>query len=225
MYEAAVRRRERIETGYEPKETVKAHADRLIDEWAASFAGTHALGIVDSFSRRLERDADGRLREVPARLWPGLGGPLTPFQWIALDAEAMKAAAHRLIDGATYEPGPVMEDRPALIEATEREITAAEAEHTRFVDEAAELGITLPLLPSVKARREREAAARQRVDAEQHERQALEAAIEDDVNQAATEAQRRTRGVPLDETGAPAMRGGAVRSKYIQAGGADRSGA
>ena len=57
---------------------------------------------------------------------------------------------------------PHLLERPAILAKLDEEIADLERRHTELVDAAAEVGIAIELLPTVKARREAEAKQRAR---------------------------------------------------------------
>jgi hypothetical protein len=175
-HENLVDTRRRTFSASKSRADVIANAERLVDEehaawwqlhgasWARSLSGYHETRV-DGLGTAHERE---RVRHVPPRL-PSLEGTLqapgtlTLRELCALAPQIVKAS---LTDGLTALPddrfGITDADRTAKLAELDAAIVEVERRHTELVDAAAEVGIVLALLPTVKARREEQARHEER---------------------------------------------------------------
>lgn len=151
----------------EPVDSVVANMRAAVDAIAARYDAEYGQQAVNAFSRRVEITEDLSVRATPGNpSWaPTLAPSWSNLYWLA--PEAMKQALERSIRSCTYTAGLPIAEREAAIRKAQAEVRELEAEHEALVDEAAEHGIVLQHLPTVAARREREARA---VELETHAR-------------------------------------------------------
>jgi hypothetical protein len=141
------------------------------DQWVAAHGGR----IVRDFSGHLETrysniaDTVGRSSEVRPRLprifegRKGNAAPILTFEdMCGLLPDAMIQRFQEIVrtSGETF--GPPSAERPAVVATLDKEIADLEGRHSELVDAAAEVGIAIDLLPTVKARRDEDAKQRAR---------------------------------------------------------------
>jgi hypothetical protein len=177
---AAQRGRDRLISAPPPVDEVIGAMVRVVDAHAAGWAREHAVGLIHAFGPGLELERDGTLRERPARMpdW-FLLRDLRLKDVVGAFPELVKARLAEIIRGHAYEAGPSQTERARLVAEADARIAELEAQHTELVDAAGALTppIVLALLPAVQARRDADAARRQREGRAEQDRQAREAAV------------------------------------------------
>ena len=142
-----------------------ANLTTLVDADAERFAGRIAWSLVEATGGYTElRPATGRQHEVAPRL-PTIGddqGRLTFQDLCGLVPTLVKSRLAEIIRGSGMEFGLPASTRAARLADLDSQITGLEAQHTGLVDAAAEVGISLPLLPTVQERRDEEARSAER---------------------------------------------------------------
>jgi hypothetical protein len=171
-----VETRRTIFNGSRSRAEVIANAERLVDDEHAAWWQLHGGGWARSLSGHHEARGAGpgtflgreRIVKVPPRLPTIEGtlqapGALTLRDLCALAPAIVKAS---LADKLTAMPddrfGLSEADRTAKLAELDAAIADVEARHSELVDAAAEVGIALPLLATVKERREEQARHEER---------------------------------------------------------------
>jgi hypothetical protein len=156
------RERERVHAALRPKAEVHANTDRIVDQRAAKWLEDHGVMVTRELSGYDEFALDGygnmRARRRAPRL-PHIAADRLDFATlVALAPDVVKRRLHAVIDAqppTSFGLGDA--DRAARLAELDAEIAELERLHCELVHAAAEVGITLPLLPTV-AQRQAEAA-------------------------------------------------------------------
>jgi hypothetical protein len=218
QHAAAVKARGRIAAALEPIEIIVSNMRRLVDEAASRWAGEEARAMAWAFTSGLVTRSDERLFVKRPGLWDGPSGHLAFHDVVGLVPELVKARLETILRSSAFETGLPLEAREPAIADADRTIAAVEDLHTRLVDDAAGLGITLPLLPAVQARR----AAEEARQAREATAIAARAAAEEELKRlgfsdAEPAGDRKTRRIILDADGArPTAK--AAPSQYLRTG-------
>lgn len=160
QHAALVKERTSVVETIRSLDEVLANMERLVDQaaskWGSDFGRTVAIeasGYTEIRSGGLP-DLEVRPRLPP---FPG-GGNRLNFEWVcALAPSIMKTRLAEIIRQSGANFGLPAEARVAKLAEMEAQIAEVEAQHTSLVDAAGEVGITLPLLNTVRERREAEA--------------------------------------------------------------------
>lgn len=162
-HQALVKDRTAIATASPALEEILANMQRLVDEASARWNESHTRVLIDFIGGYNEPWSTGGVRTVPPQLpanRPHEGRDAIGFEELCgLAPELMKARIERTLRAADPAPyGLPVDERTRRLAELDAEIAEHEAAHTQLVDAAADVGIPLPLLPAVRARREQEAA-------------------------------------------------------------------
>jgi hypothetical protein len=144
-------------------EEVLANKDRLIDAHTVRWSADHANSVARSLSGYHEERGVEKVRDFHVK--PALP-TLRGFASEALDFETlcglapdlMKKSLGDLVRGAGITFGLPAAARLAKLAELDTQIAEVEQQHSQLVDAAGEVGIVLPLLPTVAERRREEAS-------------------------------------------------------------------
>jgi len=134
----------------------------LVDEAGAAFVKDWGSSIATAFSGDSELSVTGtkllpRKPKIAAVGSEGMGRTLTLSDLCALAPSVMKPRLAQIIRSSGSRFGLPAAERASKLAELDQAITDLETQHTELVDAAAEVGISLQYLPSVRERRETEA--------------------------------------------------------------------
>jgi hypothetical protein len=139
-----------------------ANLGHLVDGRAARWAQQHGVSMVRQLGghRELSGSPGSTVeRDVPPQLpsWGQLGTPLAFEDLCGLAPALVKARLTDVVHASGARFGLPAAERTAKLEELDRQIAEVETTHSHLVADAGGVGITLPLLDAVQARREAEA--------------------------------------------------------------------
>lgn len=180
QHTALQQERDAIDSAPRALEELLAEKDRLIDEATARWDDAHQRTTVSAIngSREYSGRVDGEERwrttapELPRNRYESVPDTLSLADLCGLVPDLLKRRLEQVIRGSGVAFGLPAAARHAKLAELDVAIAEIETQHTELVDSAAEVGIPLPLLDTVKARREQEARKARRDEALAAERAA-----------------------------------------------------
>ncbi|MGE3845195.1 MAG: hypothetical protein AB7I50_26850 [Vicinamibacterales bacterium] len=154
-----------IEAAPRALEELLADKDRLIDEATAKWDETHARMTVQAINGSREYQGADRWRDEPPALPANRYGHPDTLGFVdlcGLVPDLLKRRLEQVIRTSGVAFGLPAAARQAKLAELDLGIAELEAQHTDLVDSAAEVGVVLPLLEVVQARRESDARQRRR---------------------------------------------------------------
>jgi hypothetical protein len=129
-------------------------AEGQIDAIARAVALELSPRLVSALAGRIDVEASGKINgHVPGNLFDALPALVDARVLIGLMPAVVKARVGEIIQAAKLEAGPPMADREQLLAELDVRIAEVEEQHTALCDQAAALGLTIPLLDDVRMRR------------------------------------------------------------------------
>jgi hypothetical protein len=146
-HQAAQQERQRILSSLPPRTEVLAWLQAEVGRLGAAWREAHGPGVVAAC-----RPAEIAMAGSP--LASALGGGVLELGAVcALMPGVMETGLANLVDAVAFEEGPPLAERPRLLRELDARLVDLEAQHTALCDRAAELDITLELMPGEHARR------------------------------------------------------------------------
>jgi len=169
-YATLVTERTTIATASPSLDELLTNARRLVDEAAARWAERCAREVVRTIGGYTEAHGPTGTPDrvvapsLPRNRYGSEPDSLGLEDLCGLAPALMKERLEQVIRGSSARFGLPAEARAQQLDELDRQIAELASQHSELVDAAAEVGITLPLLEAVRARREAEA---RRIEREQ----------------------------------------------------------
>jgi hypothetical protein len=151
-----------------PVEDLVADVASQIDALGARWRAANADRVIAELTGSVDVAPSGAVsRIVSGNLEAAFPAPLGIDALAALVPAVLKAALSDVVRAVEYDAGPPMASRVPMVAELDRRVAEIEEAHNELVDQAAELGVTIPRLPAVAARLAEEARRRERAEADE----------------------------------------------------------